>query len=186
MRRLGYVLKVQQEGDHGRPFTIRFRRRVRKESADDPRGDRGTRYLSSQVKRRDRRDVYIVVMTAIAKITPRLSPCGHSRAVPVTAEFKHLYRKGVDERRGQTESSPVFARLALLAKRIVRWESSAGQVEKLCGTDGQCVGDRILHTICCSRTMDLGLQIAVHARKKSFLRHTAEPSLVGIWQFIAS
>src|ERR1700723_2895766 len=36
----------------------------------------------------------------------------------------------------------------------------------------QCVGDRILHTICCSRTMDLGLHIAVHARKKSFLRHT--------------
>jgi hypothetical protein len=30
----------------------------------------------------------------------------------------------------------------------------------------QCVGDRILHTICCSRTMDLGLHIAVHARKK--------------------
>ena len=36
----------------------------------------------------------------------------------------------------------------------------------------QCVGDRILHTICCSRTMDLGLHIAVHTRKKSFLRHT--------------
>jgi hypothetical protein len=39
----------------------------------------------------------------------------------------------------------------------------------------QCVGDRILHTICCSRTMDLGLHIAVHARKKSFLRHTVRP-----------
>jgi len=34
----------------------------------------------------------------------------------------------------------------------------------------QCVGDRILNTICHSRTMDLGLHIAVHARKKSFLR----------------
>jgi hypothetical protein len=52
---------------------------------------------------------------------------------------------------------------------------SGGQ--SLAGTDGQCVGDRILHTICCSRTMDLGLHIAVHARKKSFLRHTAEQSL---------
>jgi hypothetical protein len=40
----------------------------------------------------------------------------------------------------------------------------------------QCVGDRILHTICCSRTMDLGLHIAVHARKKSFLRHTVRLS----------
>src|ERR1700677_903483 len=40
-------------------------------------------------------------------------------------------------------------------------------------TPYECVGDRILHTICCSRTMDLGLHIAVHARKKSFLRHTA-------------
>jgi hypothetical protein len=29
-------------------------------------------------------------------------------------------------------------------------------------------------TLCCSRTMNLGLHIAVHARKKSFLRHTAE------------
>src|ERR1700677_3221582 len=40
-------------------------------------------------------------------------------------------------------------------------------------TPYECVGDRILHTICCSRTMDLGLHIAVHARKKSLLRHTA-------------
>jgi ABC-type multidrug transport system fused ATPase/permease subunit len=40
----------------------------------------------------------------------------------------------------------------------------------------QCVGDRILHTICCRRTMDLGLHIAVHARKKSFLRHTVRLS----------
>jgi hypothetical protein len=45
--------------------------------------------------------------------------------------------------------------------------------------DPQCVGDRILHTICCSRTMDLGLDIAVHARKKSFLRHTVRLSLLG-------
>jgi hypothetical protein len=29
-------------------------------------------------------------------------------------------------------------------------------------------------TLCCSRTMNLGLHLAVHARKKSFLRHTAE------------
>jgi hypothetical protein len=43
----------------------------------------------------------------------------------------------------------------------------------------QCVGDRILHTICCSRTMDLGLHIAVHARKKIFLRHTVRPSRKG-------
>jgi hypothetical protein len=41
------------------------------------------------------------------------------------------------------------------------------------GSFPQCVGDRILNTICRSRTMDLGLHIAVHARKKSFLRHTA-------------
>jgi hypothetical protein len=40
------------------------------------------------------------------------------------------------------------------------------------GSFPQCVGDRILNTICRSRTMDLGLHIAVHARKKSFLRHT--------------
>jgi hypothetical protein len=40
------------------------------------------------------------------------------------------------------------------------------------GTTYECVGDRIWHTICCSRTMDLGLHIAVHARKKSLLRHT--------------
>jgi hypothetical protein len=46
-------------------------------------------------------------------------------------------------------------------------------VRPISGTHVQCVGDRILHTICCSRTMDLGLHIAVHARKKSFLRHTA-------------
>ena len=39
-------------------------------------------------------------------------------------------------------------------------------------TDGQCVGDRILHTICCSRTMDLGLHITVHARKKNHFSDT--------------
>src|SRR5580700_8150541 len=48
------------------------------------------------------------------------------------------------------------------------------QVDK--GTAYQCVGDRILHPICCSRTMDLGLHIAVHARTKSFLRHTDSES----------
>jgi hypothetical protein len=38
-------------------------------------------------------------------------------------------------------------------------------------------GDRILHTVCCRRTMSLGLHIAVHARNKSLLRHTAGLSL---------
>ena len=47
------------------------------------------------------------------------------------------------------------------------------------GSCPQCVRDRILHTVCCSRTMNLGLHIAVHARKKSFLRHTVRLSPMG-------
>jgi hypothetical protein len=60
-----------------------------------------------------------------------------------------------------------------------RGQKFRGQTE-VSWTDGQCVGDRILHTICCSRTMDLGLHIAVHARKKSFLRHTAEADTLSL------
>jgi hypothetical protein len=62
----------------------------------------------------------------------------------------------------ERHSFSVYVRTGRETRRGVSW------------TDGQCVGDRILHTICCSRTMDLGLHIAVHACKKSFLRHTAE------------
>ena len=40
------------------------------------------------------------------------------------------------------------------------------------GTNPQCVGGRILHTIGCSGQMDLGLHVAVRVRKKPFLRHT--------------
>src|ERR1700735_1893165 len=50
--------------------------------------------------------------------------------------------------------------------------SPVGFRKKVDGDRYECVGDRILHTICCSRTMDLRLHIGVHARKKSFLRHT--------------
>ena len=31
-----------------------------------------------------------------------------------------------------------------------------------------------MHTICCSRPIDIGLHIVAHARKKSFLRHTPD------------
>jgi hypothetical protein len=40
------------------------------------------------------------------------------------------------------------------------------------GSGLQCVGDRILHTTCCSWAMGRGLHLAVHARKKRSLRHT--------------
>jgi hypothetical protein len=74
--------------------------------------------------------------------------------------------------------------IALGRPRSVKW---------IRGVRYECVGDRILHTICCSRTMDLGLHIAVHARKKSFLRHTGmlspylpvstwERSRLGVWR----
>ena len=59
--------------------------------------------------------------------------------------------------------------------------TSLNFVVRISWSDGQCVGDRILRTICCSRTKDLGLHIAVHARKKSFLRHTAGLALYGKW-----